>query len=272
MGSRSGAGEDRPFVEVVAGRMRASVLKETGPRIIGLEVEGFGELLGSTDVTVDGPLGPVPLIGGHRLWSAPEVRESTYVPDTRVTVTEVEGGVRVESDDPRLSLAKKMEVKAEGDKLVVEHSLTNATGQAIDTAAWAISMVRLGGKAVIGAPQVGLDEAGLQARFAIVTWPYTDLGDPRFVFGDSAVEVLATGDDVFKIGAVSLDGRVSYTVDGVTLIKSIEPYDPSRLYADLGAVVQVYVGSGFCEIETIGPMRALAPAESVTHREVWEIG
>jgi hypothetical protein len=271
MGSRSGAGEDPAVVEVSAGPMRARILEDTGPRIIGLEVEGFGELMGATDVILDGPLGPVALIGGHRLWSAPESRASTYVPDTAVRVSAIDGGVRVESDDPRLTLTKAIEVHALGDVLVVDHILVNGSDQPIEAAAWGLTMVRPGGTVRITAPHVGLDEAGLQARFAMVTWPYTDLHDPRLTFDHSGVEVEATGDESVKVGAVSLDGQVRYSVDGLTFVKRTEPFDPSRRYADLGAVIQTYVGHGFCEIETVGPLHLLSPGEAVTHRETWEI-
>ena len=264
-------GEDLPVVEVSAGPMRARILEESGPRIIGLEVEGFGDLMGATDVVLDGPLGPVALIGGHRLWSAPESRASTYVPDTPVRVTGVDGGVRVESDDSRLPLIKAIEVRALGEVLVIDHTLVNGSDQPMEAAAWGLTMVRPGGTVTITAPQVGLDEAGLQARFAMVTWPYTDLNDPRLTFDHSGVELEATGSDPVKIGAVSLDGQVRYSVNGLTFIKRTEPYDPSLRYADLGAVIQTFVGHGFCEIETVGPLQLLAPGESVHHRETWEI-
>lgn len=271
MRPKNAAGEELAFVEVIAGPMRARILEETGPRIIGLQVEGFGELMGTTDVILDGPFGPVPLIGGHRLWSAPESPASTYVPDTPVRVSAIDGGVRAESDDPRLTLTKAIEVHALGDVLVVDHILVNGSNQPIEAAAWGLTMVRPGGTIRISAPQVGLDEAGLQARFAMVTWPYTDLNDPRLTFDQSGVEVKATGNEVVKIGAVSLDGQVRYSLDGLTFVKRTEPFDPSRRYADMGAMIQAYVGNGFCEIETVGPLQLLSPGEAINHRETWEI-
>ncbi|HEX5695103.1 MAG TPA: hypothetical protein VFZ15_01865, partial [Acidimicrobiia bacterium] len=164
---------DMPYVEVSAGPMRARILTESGPRIIGLEVEGLGELMGSTDVVVNGPLGAVPLIGGHRLWAAPETPENTYLPDTRVRTSSIDRGVRVESDDSSLDLAKAIEVTADGDRLVIDHTLVNRTSESREAAAWGLTMVRRGGKILIPAPEAGLDARGLQARFAVVTWPYT---------------------------------------------------------------------------------------------------
>lgn len=272
MGLQNSDRAKQPCVEVIAGPMRARILEESGPRIVGLEVEGLGELMGSTDVVLDGPLGPVPLIGGHRLWSAPESQALTYLPDTGVRVSGVEGGVRVESDDPRLPFTKTMEVRASGDRLVVDHTLVNASSEAMEVAAWGITMVRPGGRILIPAPRAGLDEHGLQARFALVTWPYTDPNDARLVFDDGGVTVSATKGDALKVGAASLVGEVTYVIEDTHFIKRIEPFDPNERYADLGAVIQTYVGHGFCEIETVGPLRTLGPGQLVTHREVWEIG
>jgi hypothetical protein len=263
---------DMPYVEVSAGPMRARILTESGPRIIGLDVEGLGELMGSTDVTVDGPLGAVPLIGGHRLWAAPETPENTYLPDTRVRTSSIEGGVRAESDDSRLMLAKAIEVTADGDRLVIDHTLVNRSSESREVAAWGLTMVRRGGRILIPAPEVGLDERGLQARFAVVTWPYTNMQDERFTFDDDGVAVTADGDVPFKIGVTSLQGLVTYEVGDISFHKRIEPFDPGQVHVDLGAVIQVYVGGGFCEIETLGPLRRLAPGDLITHREVWEIG
>lgn len=261
-----------PYVEVSAGPMRARILKESGPRIIGLDVEGLGELMGSTEVVLDGPLGAVPLIGGHRLWAAPESRENTYLPDTRVRTSGIEGGVRAESDDSRLMLAKSIEVTADGDRLVIDHTLVNRSSVSREVAAWGITMVRPGGRILIPAPGVGLDEHGLQARFAVVTWPYTRVQDERLTFDDGGVAVTADAGVPFKVGVASLEGLVIYEVGGISFHKRIEPFDPGERHVDLGAVVQVFVGGGFCEIETVGPLRLLAPGDLITHREVWEIG
>jgi len=261
-----------PYIEVAAGTMRARVSGESGPRIIGLEVDGHGELLGSTAVVVDGDAGPVPLIGGHRLWSAPETRATTYVADAPVLTSELDGGVRVESNDTGQTLMKVMEVRPSGSSLIVDHTLVNVSSESVETAAWAITMVRLGGAVVIPVPERGLDEVGLQASFALVAWPYSDPADPRLTFDKSGARISVEEGPTFKVGVSSLLGRVEYVLGDLRFTKTIEPYDPTERYADLGAVIQVYVGSGFCEIETLGPLRNLTPGDSVTHREVWEVG
>jgi hypothetical protein len=189
-----------------------------------------------------------------------------------VRTSEVDGGVRVESNDPGQTLMKTMEVKASGSSLLVDHTLLNVSTEPIETAAWAITMIRLGGAVLIPVPAKGLDEVGLQASFSLVTWPYTDPGDPRLTFDKSGARVSVEEGPTFKVGVSSLLGRVEYFLGDLRFTKTIEPYDPRERYADLGADIQVFVGSGFCEIETLGPLRNLEPGESVSHREMWEAG
>ena len=40
-------------------------------------------------------------------------------------------------------------------------------------------------------------------------------------------------------------------------------------YADRGAAIQVFLSDGFCELETLGPLREVAPGDVATHRERW---
>jgi len=251
--------------------MRAEILENTGPRIIGLEVEGIGQLMGYTEMSVDGQGGHVPLIGGHRFWSAPETRAGTYVPDTTVKVSRLDGGLRVESDDPRLPVVKTLEIRSVGDRLLVDHILVNQTPEPIEVAAWGLTMVRPGGTVSIPAPDHGLGEEGLQARFSVVTWPYTDLRDPRLILDQSGISIDVSDGPQFKIGAGNYAGRVEYTMGRTTFVKSVDRYDPKERYVDLGAAIQVYMGHGFCELETVGPLRSLDVGESLTHRETWEI-
>jgi hypothetical protein len=132
-------------------------------------------------------------------------------------------------------------------------------------------MIRTGGTVLVPAPPDGLDGAALQASFSLVTWPYTDPGDPRLTFDNSGVRVSVEDGPTLKVGVPSLLGRIDYVLGDLTFTKTIEPYDPRERYADLGAVIQIFMGSGFCEIETLGPLRNLEPGQSASHREVWEV-
>lgn len=263
--------ETSQTIDVAAGSMTAQVFTQQGPRIVGLVVDGTGELLGRTQVVLEGPLGPVPLVGGHRLWSAPELRTTTYVPDTRVRMSELTGGVKVVSDDSRLPIEKAIEVRAAGESLVIDHVLTNRSGHPIEVAVWAITMIRPGGTLLIPAPLTGLDDEGLQARFSVILWPYTDIGDSRLKLSDDGVQMRVEGTKPIKAGTPSLRGWAAYLIDGIAFVKWTRRFDPAERYADLGAGVQAFVGHGFGEFETLGPLTVLDPGDGVAHREVWQI-
>ena len=78
------------------GRVRLAVTTGRGPRIVFCGVgEGRNLLVETPEFLLPSPNGPLGLLGGHRLWYAPELPERTYWPDDRpVTVEEVAGGAR----------------------------------------------------------------------------------------------------------------------------------------------------------------------------------
>jgi hypothetical protein len=62
---------------------------------------------------------------------------------------------------------------------------------------------------------------------------------------------------------------------------SFEGYDCVRLEgeagavivttSDLGAAIQVFVCDDFCELETLGPLKEVAPDGAARHREQWTV-
>lgn len=258
------------ITEVVAGAMTAQISIRHGPRVVGLIVEGAGQLLGSTEMVLEGPLGPVPLIGGHRLWSAPENRTTTYVPDTPVAFSELKDGIMVVSDDSRLTIQKTIAVRALDETLVLDHVLANVGARSIDVAAWAITMVKAGGILVLPGPVAGLDDEGLQAKFSVVFWPYTDLSDSRLHLSNRGTLLRVEGVEPIKIGLLNLRGWGAYLMEDVALVKWTRRFDDAARHVDLGAEIQAFVGHGFGELETLGPLTRLDPGASVRHREVWQ--
>jgi hypothetical protein len=110
-----------------------------------------------------------------------------------------------------------------------------------------------------------------QADRSLVLWPYTDLTDPRIGVGADEVRVVASPHDpATKVGVAPSDGVVSYRTGAHVFEKRID-VAPGATYPDRGAAVQVYLGGGCCELETLGPLRALASGERAEHRERWTI-
>jgi hypothetical protein len=244
------------------------VTVSVGPRVLGLVGPGGNLMAVLPEAGLDLPGdGRLRLLGGHRLWAAPEVPAMTYQPDERpCQVTEVEDGVRVEAPADGAGLAKAIEVRRAVDGWIVDHAVRNASDAPVELAPWAITQLRLGGEAVL---PLGGGGRGLQADRSLVLWPYTDLSDRRIRFEDGAALVRAeAAGPTLKLGVAPGEGRVSYRLDGEVFEKRID-VDAGAPHADRGAAVQVYLCDEFCELETLGPLRVVEPGARATHRETW---
>ena len=113
------------------------------------------------------------------------------------------------------------------------------------------------------------EATGPQADRALVLWPYTDPGDARLhLTADTvAVDTVATGRRL-KVGVAPGRGHASYSRNGTVLEKHVD-IEAGAVYADRGAAIQVFLSDGFCELETLGPLREVAPDDVATHRERW---
>ncbi len=241
-----------------------------GPRILGLFNGGANVLAVLPDSTIDRPDGgPFRLLGGHRLWAAPEVPRITYEPDDRPCVaTEVDAGVRVEAPADGAGLIKAIEIRRAEAEWIVDHEIRNDSAVPIALAPWAITQFPLGGEVVV---PTSTNVTGPRADRALVLWPYTDPSDGRLHLSLDDVRVDAVpGPRRLKIGLAPGDGGLSYRMDH-DVFEKLAVVDPSASYVDLGAAIQVFVCDEFCELETLGPIQEVAPGEATRHRERWTL-
>jgi hypothetical protein len=246
------------------------IITSVGPRILGLFGDGDNVLAVLPRSTIERPGGPpLNLIGGHRLWAAPEVPRITYEPDERpCVVTEVEGGVRVEAPVDGADLIKAIEVRGSDVGWTVDHEIRNRSDALITLAPWAITQFPLGGEVVLPS---STDATGPQADRSLVLWPYTDPGDVRLRLGPDDIRVdPLPGARRLKVGVAPGRGRVTYRRGDDVFEKHVD-IDPSASYPDRGAAIQVFVCDDFCELETLGPLREVVPDGVVRHRERWTV-
>lgn len=232
------------------GEYKVDVAQDFGPRVAGLKrgvaAADILVTLGD-DSIIEHPGGVFRFRGGHRLWAAPEIAPSTYASDDapclvvfdddRVTLT----GTR----DPA-GMVKTVTLVADGDGLLVEHTIEADHDSLF--AAWGITQLPLGGTALV--PLEGPDTSPLPNR-SLILWPYTDLDDPRLGFRNVGIEIEAAEGDPVKVGAAHWRSRLGYLRDGHLFTKEIVRSSVG-VVPDFGASYQVYVGQGFCELETIG--------------------
>ncbi len=265
-------------LRIEAGRVQLMVTTSVGPRVLGLLTEDgrnhFAEL---PDMTLDCPgSDPIHLRGGSRLWAAPEDPRVTYRPDDdAVGVEEIPDGVRLATrPDPVSETSRDISLTVTGpERFALDYRVVNRADRPQRLAAWAITMMRAGGRAWLPVLTEPFDAGGFQGQRNIVLWSYARNDDPRFRLSDHAVEVHASVDpDLgrFKVGTSLRRGWVAHWAAGLMLVKYAGHVE-SREYADMGSSGQVYSQHDFTELETLGPLTDLGPGEAAEHHEDWAI-
>lgn len=259
-------------VEHVIGPYRITAATAFGPRLLGLSIDGAGDMFARlpADVVIERADGDFHFRGGHRLWAGPERPATTYAPDDHAcVVTTGPDALTVEAPPDAAGLIKRLEVSVTNSSgLSVDHRLTNGGAGEIRIAPWAITQLALGGTALLplGASS-GLDEP--QPDRSLVLWPYTSLADSRISWSDRAVAIEASPGPRLKLGSGPNPRRLGYLRDGFLFMKETETAIGD--YPDRGAVGQVFVADQFCELETVGVLALLAPGDTAAHRETWHL-
>jgi len=251
------------------------VLAAAGPRIIRLGLAGSTRnLLAETpDLGWETPHGRYELLGGHRLWFAPEDPDRVAVPDGDGLVLDLEpDGFRLtgRAEEPT-GLVRSMILRLSPGTaaLEVRHELRNVFETPIELAPWSITQLPLGGAVLLPQP-AATPGHHVRPNRSLVLWPYTSWEDPRLQPRDGLLTVDALAGPALKVGYFNDGGWVGYVRDGAVLVRRFEPV-PGEDHADLGCNVEVFVGGRFVELELLGPLIALAPGCTVSLVESWEV-
>jgi hypothetical protein len=246
-------------------------LTEGGPRIVGFGLSSGPNLLAENGAKWDGGHGEFELVGGHRLWFAPENQDCSYPDSTGLTVESVPGGVRlVGAVQPPTGLRKSIDiVPVPGSAAVVlRHELRNEGTAALELSAWPITQLLSGGVASVDLPMPGTIHL-VNPNQVLVLWPYSLWTDPRLAIGERLTVDSAPGDP-FKVGCLSPNGSVSYLRDGIRFVKTFDPKLESP-HADFGCNVEIYTDWAGIELESLGPLVKLEPGDVTVHEERWEL-
>ena len=265
----------RPTLRIANGAIAIEVLAAAGPRIVGLRCDGSpANLLAETpDIGWDTALGRYELLGGHRLWLAPEDSERAAIPDADgLAVEPLSDGLRLTgARESPTGCVRSMEVRLDPvlPAVSVLHRVHNRGPRALELAPWAITQLPLGGQALLPLRRAVPGHETHPNR-ALVVWPYASLDDPRLSIRDGLVTVDAIAGDDQKVACLDDTGWVAYVRDGIALVRRFEPV-PREAHPDLGCNVETFCGSRYIELEVLGPMRVLAPGASTTLLEHWEV-
>ncbi len=215
------------------------------------------------------------LRGGHRLWHSPEHIVRTYQPDdSPVAVKPLENGVALAQPiEDKTGIQKAMKFEISGERTVkVTHALTNHGLWTIETAAWALTMLRPGGYGVLPLlPKGNHADGDLLPAYSLVPWTYTDLSLKVWDLHRDFIGIdVPRAKTAQKLGITNYPGWSAYWLDGTTFVK-YAPVVAGAAYSDLGCAFETFTDGKMIEFETLSPLTRLAPEETVMHSEYWTV-
>jgi hypothetical protein len=257
------------------------VATDFGPRILSYALRGGRNVLGRVEPSMQArptPFGePWHIYGGHRLWHAPEDPVRSYVPDNDPIRATFGAGVLTlaQPAEKTTSLVKQLRIRlGAGSDVIVEHRIVNAGEQPVDLAVWALTVMATGGRAYVPNPPFAPHPEALLPARRIVTWPYTQLDDPRLRFGRKLVSIAQDphASSPQKLGFWDARcGWAAYACDDTLFVKRFAVADASRTYADLGCNLEVFTDHAILELETLSPIERVAPSMAIEHTETWSL-
>ena len=218
--------------------------------------------------------------GGHRLWHAPEVWTRTYYPDVQPVKYEWDGSrLTLTCETETISRLQKeivIDFPASGSLVKVTHRIYNRGPWAAKFAPWALSVMAPGGTVIVPQEPFVPHGPGAGQSFAagrpIVLWQFTNMADPRFVWGKRFIRM--SQDDAHptkqKFGALVKPGWAAYAFGSELFIKHFA-YFPGAPYTDDGCNAEFYTEPGMLEVESIGPEAPVEPGDFSEHIETWQI-
>jgi len=251
------------------------VTQSAGPRVISLRFNGGDNIFADLpDFVTERPDGALyHFYGGHRLWHAPENMPRTYVPDDGpVDIISTRTGLSVTQQvEAETGIEKSIRISLVEDKpqVILHHTLTNKGLWPVQTAPWAITQFKTGGVAIL--PQSQEQHSFLPNR-PMALWSYADIANPNVSWGNACILVRAEmpAGTAFKIGFPNSRGWLAYWLNGTLFLKRAA-FDARAKYFDHNSSSTSYCNDKFLELETLAPITTLAPGESVSHTETWEL-
>lgn len=261
---------------LVAGPLELDYLETAGPRIVGLRYKGSANLLASVpEISIQTPYGEYRYLGGHRLWYAPEAMPRSYIPDhDGLTIEQLSNGILLQGkSEMGTGIRKSIEIRLSPDRphVSLTHTLVNDGLWDVELAPWAITMFRLGGTAILPFQIENADMNDLLPNRRISLWAYSKINDPRLHFEDDFILVSARQKmPLFKIGTFNPRGWIAYWNEGI-LFRKIFDVHAGITHPDYGCNAEIYTDESFIELESLAPLVKLAPGNSVSHTEDWEL-
>jgi hypothetical protein len=267
----------RNCYRVSNGEVELIATSDVGPRVIRFGFVGgqnlfkeFTEQLGKSGED------KFQLRGGDRVWKAPEDPVATWAPDNVPVEISVTGNGLIARApvEPLTHLRKEIEIRmaGRGTGVTVVHRVTNESLFPLEYSAWALTMMAPGGVAISGFPPRGKHPANLEATNPLVMWAYTNLADKRWTFTKKylALRQDSNNSEAQKLGLFNPHTWGAYVLNGEAFIKQAAG-DAHASYPDFGCSFEAFTNNEFLEMETLSPLKKMAPGETVEQTEHWTL-
>jgi hypothetical protein len=262
-------------IRLTNGEVEIVITTDVGPRIMRFAFIGDQNLFGEIKEQQGKTGGNEWLLyGGHRLWHAPEATPRTYFPDNSPMDYKWDGKTLklIQDTEDTTGIQKEIEITqgSGNNNIRVLHRLINKNLWDVEISPWALSVMAKNGRTIIPQETYRTGGGSLLPVRPLVLWPYTRMGDPRFIWGSRFIQVQQDPEakTYQKIGVLNTLGWTAYYLNGQLFIKRYG-FDPEACYPDFGANTEVYTNPDILEIETLGGLKKLPPEESVEHVENW---
>lgn len=215
------------------------------------------------------------MYGGHRLWLAPEAMPFSYYPDNDPIAHTWDGtALTLIQAEATTGIVKEIRITLDphNTEAVILHRINNRTEKSIELAAWAITALTPGGRAIVPQEPYGEGDQFLLPARSMALWQYTKMNDPRWIWGDrfiQAKQLMALTSEQ-KIGVLNKRGWAAYVLNQEIMIKQFV-FDPNASYPDFNCNNEIYINGNFLEIETLSPLITLPPGGIIEHTERWKL-
>ena len=213
------------------------------------------------------------IYGGNRLWVSPEVMPDTFYPDhDPVDFGPVPNGA-VFTCQPQIHNKVQLSVQVSLDegssRAFLAYTVKNTDSIRKSMAAWSVTAVDAGGREIIPQPTV---KKGVLPNRLVSLWDYSDMTDPRIYWGKSFIVIKHDPGIAkpVKIGINNVDGWACYINKGQCFVCRYD-HDPAGVYHDFGVSYESFANGDYLEMESVGPLRQIAPGKSTIHHEVWDL-
>ncbi len=266
-----------PGIRISNGHIEIVAATGFGPRIVRFAFpEGENALGEWPGISTETSLGRWSPRGGHRLWIAPEAMPESYAPDDAPVEHRSDGPLTLtvsrRTDAAGIGKEITIALPSSGAEATLTHRITNRGSRPIEAAAWALTIVRGGGVALLPSEPWRSHGDALDAARPFVLWSFTELADPRWGFGRRSVLLRsdAARPAPQKAGAGNTRGWCACLWSETLFVKRFA-HHRGRRYPDFGCNNEIYVAGNYMELESLGVLTDLAPGTSVEHEERWSL-